>query len=167
MKYAGIVLCVLVLIFGCQKKNADEAAHDHADADHSHADHSHTDSSHAAHSHGGAPVDTLARGPWHWIATVTPVGRIAPPNPENYTIEILPDTTLAARLDCNRGSGRCVIDGKSIRIGPLATTRMACPPGTMDSVFGKSLDAVRVWFMYADTLMLDLYADSGTMRFVR
>jgi len=37
----------------------------------------------------------------------------------------------------------------------------------MDAVFGNSIGAARSWFMQSDTLMLDLMADSGTMRFVR
>lgn len=164
MKYAALILSsLLILAFGCQKKSED-AAHDHAHDDHAHADSTH------AHPHAGDATTSPARpepGPWVWIATVTPVERIAPANPENYTIELVNDSTLAAKLDCNRGSGRCVIDGKSIQIGPLATTRMMCPPGSMDSVFGKQLDGARIWFMHSDTLMLDLYADSGTMRFVR
>lgn len=110
---------------------------------------------------------TIARGPWRWVGTVTPVGRIAPPNPENYTLEFLPDSSIAARLDCNRGGGRYHVDGKAIQIGPLAATRMMCPEGSLDMKFAQQLDAARIWFMHGDTLMLDLYADSGTMRLVR
>jgi len=118
-------------------------------------------------AHKSATGDTIGRGPWRWIATVTPVERIACSNPDVYTLTFLPDSTVRLLIDCNRGSGNYHIDGKSIRIGPVATTRMMCPPGSMDSVFGRQIDAARVWFMRGDTLMLDLMADSGTMCFTR
>jgi len=114
-----------------------------------------------------AVTDSIGRGPWKWVATVTPVKRIACTNPDVYTLTFLPDSTVRMVIDCNRGSGSYHIDGKSIRIGPVATTRMMCPPGSMDTVFGQEIDAARVWFTQSDTLMLDLLADSGTMRFVR
>jgi len=114
-----------------------------------------------------APADSAERGPWRWIATVTPTERIVCNNPDMYTLTFLPDSTVRVLIDCNRGSGRYQVDGKSIRIGPVATTRMMCPPGSMDATFGKQIDAARGWFLEADTLMLDLMADSGTMRFVR
>jgi heat shock protein HslJ len=72
-----------------------------------------------------------------------------------------------AQVDCNRGRGSYHLDGKSLRLGPLAVTRMMCPAGSMDVEFMKEIDGVRGWFMKADTLMLDQFADSGTMRLVR
>jgi heat shock protein HslJ len=102
---------------------------------------------------------------WKWEGTQTPVERIVPPNPADYTLEFLPDTTVVAKIDCNRGHGRYRMDGKSILIGPLATTRMACPPGSLDATFAQQLDAARTIFFRGDTLFMDLFADSGTMKF--
>lgn len=102
---------------------------------------------------------------WKWEGTQTPVERITPPDPTRYTLEFLPDTTVVAQIDCNRGSGKFRIDGKSITIGPLAVTRMACPPGSLDAKFAQQLDAARVIFFRGDTLFIDLIADSGTMKF--
>ncbi|HET6462616.1 MAG TPA: META domain-containing protein [Candidatus Krumholzibacteria bacterium] len=112
-------------------------------------------------------MDSIGRGPWRWIATQTPVKRITCVDPDMYALTFLPDGTARIIMDCNRGSGSYHLDGKSIRIGPVATTRMMCPPGSMDTIFGQEIDAARTWFMQGDTLMLDLMADSGTMRFVR
>lgn len=109
----------------------------------------------------------LAPGPWHWIGTQTAVEWIACPDPSRYKIEFVPDSLVAAQIDCNRGSGPYHLNGKSIRIGPLATTRMMCPEGSLDTKFAQQLDAARIWFMHGDSLMFDLFADSGTMRFVR
>jgi len=58
-------------------------------------------------------------------------------------------------------------EGHELRIGPLAATRMMCSPGSMDAAFAQGLGGARSWFMQADTLRLELMADSGTMRFVR
>jgi len=102
---------------------------------------------------------------WKWEGTQTPVERITPANPSDYTLEFLPDTTVVAKIDCNRGHGKYQMEGKSILIGPLATTRMACPPGSLDAQFAQQLDAARVIFFRGDTLYMDLFADSGTMRF--
>lgn len=102
---------------------------------------------------------------WKWEGTQTPVERIVPPNPADYTLEFLPDTTVVAKIDCNRGHGKYQMDGKSILIGPLATTRMACPPGSLDATFAQQLDAARTIFFRGDTLYMDLLADSGTMKF--
>lgn len=104
---------------------------------------------------------------WKWEGTQTPVERIVPDDPTRYTLEFLPDTTVTAQIDCNRGHGKYTLDGPAITIGPLATTRMACPPGSLDTVFGKQLDAARIMFFRGDTLYLDLYADSGTMQFTQ
>jgi para-nitrobenzyl esterase len=113
------------------------------------------------------PGEGPAGGPWHWVGSVTTAERIDSPDPARYTIEFASDTLLAAQIDCNRGSGSYHRDGGSIRIGPLATTRMMCPPGSKDTVFAQHLDASRAWSMQGDTLVLDLVDDSGKMRFVR
>jgi heat shock protein HslJ len=102
---------------------------------------------------------------WKWEGTQTPVERIVPPDPTHYTLEFLPDTSVVAQIDCNRGVGKYKMDGKSIAIGPLATTRMACPEGSLDGRFVQQLEAARVIFFRGDTLYMDLFADSGTMKF--
>jgi heat shock protein HslJ len=141
-----IVLLVLVVALGCSKKK--EKAESVPE---------------------NAPVEVAITSPvgfvWKWEGTQTPVGRITPDDPSRYTLEFLPDTSVVAQIDCNRGSGKYRMDGKSILIGPLATTRMACPPGSLDTKFTQQLEAARTIFFQGDTLFMDLFADSGTMRF--
>jgi heat shock protein HslJ len=147
-------MAAVLLTAGCAKKNSP--------ADHVAV----RDSSRTAVA-APAPGDTLGRGPWRWVATQTPVELVVCKNPDMYTVEFLPDSTVRALLDCNRGSGRYHVAGhQQLQIGPLAATRMMCPPGTMDATFAQELGGVRSWFMQADTLMLDLTADSGTMRLI-
>ncbi|HET6350320.1 MAG TPA: META domain-containing protein [Candidatus Krumholzibacteria bacterium] len=158
--HAWVAVVLMVLAPGCQKKS-EQAANSGATEDSTQQEVS------ARPGMLAVPGDSLARGPWYWLGTVTPVERIVPPSPDTYTLEFLPDSTLRALLDCNRGSGNYHVSGKRIRIGPIAATRMMCPPGSLDAEFGKQLDAARAWFMQGDTLMMDLFADGGTMHFVR
>ncbi len=112
-----------------------------------------------------APVDTIGRGPWRWIATVTSTARVACDNPDTYTLTFLPDSTVRLLIDCNRGSGRYRITGHDIHIGPVATTRMMCPPGSMDAAFAANIDSATSWSHNADTLQLQM--KSGSMLLVR
>ena len=117
---------------------------------------------------GSAAVaaDTIGRGPWRWIATVTDTARVACHNPDTYKLTFLPDSTVRLLIDCNRGSGPYRIDGHAIRIGPLATTRMMCPPGSMDAAFAANIDSVQAWSHNADTLQLQMQT-GGSMLLVR
>ena len=106
-------------------------------------------------------------GEWRWVRTVTPVESIVADDPTHYTLTFNEGGKLAVRADCNSGSGTFTQDGKSLAIGPFALTRMACPPGSLDSKFVTQVGGVATCFMSGDTLMIDLKMDSGTMRFVR
>jgi len=133
----AVVACVAVLATGCAKKE---------------------ESTEVAIT---SPVGFV----WKWAGTQTPVERIVPDDPTQYTLEFLPDTTVVAQIDCNRGNGKYKLDGQAIAIGPLATTRMACPPGSLDGKFSQHLEAARHIFFGGDTLFMGLFADSGTMKF--
>ena len=62
------------------------------------------------------------------------------------------------------GSFRISEPGR-IAFGPLATTMMACPPGSQAHRFGKDLGQVGSFFVENGMLYLELPVDSGTMRF--
>lgn len=113
----------------------------------------------------GAP---LVGGTWHWMETVTPVEVIVPSDPANYTLAFQSDGKVLARVDCNRGSGTYkTAPGGGIELGPMALTRKACLQGSLDAQFSRQLSAARHYFWKGDTLMVDLFADSGTMKFAR
>lgn len=63
------------------------------------------------------------------------------------TLEIAGDGRVSGSGGCNRISGKARITGASIRIGPLVSTRMACPPAVMDQEhkFFNALEAARSW----------------------
>ena len=103
---------------------------------------------------------------WQWEETVTPVEKIVSPSPGNYTLQLQADGRASVRFDCNRGGGSFRISEPGrIAFGPLATTMMACPPGSQAHRFGKDLGQVGSFFVENGMLYLELPVDSGTMRF--
>ncbi|MGD9510023.1 MAG: META domain-containing protein [Geminicoccaceae bacterium] len=62
----------------------------------------------------------------HWIAKTLAGGEV----PENVTVTLeFPEPgQVAGRSGCNRYSGPIGVSGGRLVLGPLAMTRMACPP---------------------------------------
>jgi heat shock protein HslJ len=102
---------------------------------------------------------------WQWMATITLVEKIGVPNPERYTIILKDEGKLQARFDCNRGGGEYKISEGKLSFGPLMSTRMACPPDTLDGTFMRDLQRVTSFFLEDGLLYLELPYDSGTMKF--
>jgi heat shock protein HslJ len=77
---------------------------------------------------------------------------------------------IAGSSGCNRYTGSGRFENGEVRIGAVATTRMACPPALMDqeAKFLKALAAAQRYEIGADG-MLRLYNESGaaTLRFSR
>ena len=121
------------------------------------------------HDKGAARVRTpeAATGVWHWETTVTPVERIGTANPDRYTLELQSGGVALVRADCNRGRGTYEIGAGRIKLGLIATTRMACPPGSLDGRYLQDLERATTFFVEDGRLFLELPMDSGTMRFAR
>jgi len=102
---------------------------------------------------------------WQWVATITPVGKTTVQNPERYTIMLTDNGKLQARFDCNRGGGDYKISPGKLSFGPLLSTRMACPPDSLDGPFMKDLQRAASFFVESGKLYLELPVDSGTMCF--
>lgn len=109
----------------------------------------------------GAAIDRV----WQWTGTATPAETIDSPAPERYTLELAPNGRLLVRADCNRGTGSFRIGAGTIALGPIATTRMACPPGSLDARYLADLQRAARFFVAGGVLHLELPADAGTMRF--
>lgn len=124
----------------------------------------------AAGSHDGKPPRVRAPAAaidrvWQWTGTVTPTQMIESPAPERYTLELAPNGRLMVRADCNRGTGNYRIGEGTIALGPIATTRMACPPASLDAPYLEDLQRAAAFFVEDGRLHLELPADAGTMRF--
>ena len=108
---------------------------------------------------------TVLNKTWQWVSTITPVEKITVTDPERYTIMLTDDGKLQARFDCNRGGGEFKISPGKLSFGPLMSTRMACPPDTLDGPFMRDLQRVASFFLQDGLLYLELPYDSGTMKF--
>jgi para-nitrobenzyl esterase len=90
-----------------------------------------------------------------------------PDDGARYTLALGADGRLAMVLDCNRGGGPWSAEpassgtSGSISIGPIAMTKMACPPPSMGAQIARDMDAVRSYLLRGDTLSLGLMADGG------
>jgi heat shock protein HslJ len=102
---------------------------------------------------------------WQWERTITPVETVASPAPDRYTLELAPNGRLMVRADCNRGTGTYRIGAGTIAFGPIATTRMACPPGSLDARYLRDLQRAATFFVEGGSLFIELPMDSGTLRF--
>lgn len=102
---------------------------------------------------------------WQWERTVTPVETVESPAPDRYTLELARTGRLLVRADCNRGTGAYRIGAGTIAIGPIATTRMACPPGSLDARYLDDLQRAAGFFVEGGNLVIELPVDSGAMRF--
>ncbi|MEZ5556956.1 MAG: META domain-containing protein [Pseudomonadales bacterium] len=71
---------------------------------------------------------------------------------------------LLVQADCNRGRGTWAETGSGgIVFGPIATTRMACPPGSLDARFLSSLSYVRSYVLRDGHLYLATMADGAIL----
>ena len=114
-----------------------------------------------------ASEDPLPMGVvWSWQATqMSDDAKYVPDAPDRYTLEFLPGGRVNVRADCNRGGASYVRNGNAIDIGPVALTRMMCPPGSRDAEFLKGLGNVSGLLFRGNDLVLTLKVDSGSMRF--
>jgi heat shock protein HslJ len=120
---------------------------------------------------GGAPATPgpevgLPPVVWQLIAIAPPGGpAVVPDDPAKYTVQFRPDGRVAVRADCNLGQGSYTVGGGSLTIGPIATTRVACPQGSLFDDYVSSLGKVASFAYDGAALVLTLEADAGSMRF--
>jgi hypothetical protein len=95
------------------------------------------------------------------------IGVIRPPDPAGYTMALNSDGRAVLRLDCNRAQGDWGAvpgaDGKAGRFtfGPLAATRVLCPPPSLYERLARDLPHVRGYRLLDGRLRLNLIADGG------
>jgi len=72
------------------------------------------------------------------------------------------DNKVSGFAGCNQLAGTYEAMGDSLRIGPLALTRMACPSGMeLETKFGAALDATRSYRITGKRL--DLVGETGVV----
>jgi len=91
---------------------------------------------------------------------------LVPDDRSKYTIEFLADGSVAMRVDCNRARGTWKSAGPSqLEFGPMAVTRVACPPAPLEDRFAKDMGYVRSYVVRNQRLFLALMADGGIYEF--
>lgn len=91
---------------------------------------------------------------------------ITPDDPAKYTIEFLADNAVAMRIDCNRARGVWKSPAPSqLEFGPMAVTRVACPPGSLYDRFARDVGYVRSYAVRNGHLFVALMADGGVYEF--
>ena len=84
----------------------------------------------------------------------------------DYTIEFLADGHIAIRADCNRGRASFETFGENgLRVGPVAMTRAACPPGSLEQRFVEGVVSSSSYAFDGEDLVLYPVVEPGTMRF--
>jgi para-nitrobenzyl esterase len=109
----------------------------------------------------------LAGTAWQLVRLQGGDGRtLVPDDPAKYTIEFLADGAVAMRIDCNRARGSWKSPAPSqLELGPMAVTRVECPPGSLYDRFAKDVGTVRSYVVRNGRLFLALMADGGIYEF--
>lgn len=114
-----------------------------------------------------AASDQLAGPTWQWLRISYPDGRNVPAaKPESYTIRFEGGGRYFLQADCNRGGGAYEVSAGTMRMGPAALTRMACPQGSQDNAFVSALARAGGYAVVDGELRLTL-VDGATMYFKR
>jgi heat shock protein HslJ len=110
----------------------------------------------------------LIGGAWHLTKAVhgndAPV---VPQDPSRYTVQFGEDGTLSLLADCNRGRGSYTADPPKVHIGPAAITRMMCPPGSLDSIFLRDVNAAATFAIDDGELQVKSTDGQTTLMFER
>ena len=105
---------------------------------------------------------------WQWVQTQYNDDRkAAPADPKNYTVQFRDDGTLNVKADCNQKGGAYTYSSEEKRLSIEIThsTMAACPKGSLEDEFVRTLSAAAICFIKGGDLYIDLIYDSGTMRF--
>ena len=102
---------------------------------------------------------------WKWVRFIDPVEASDVPNPDKYTVVFRTDGKVEITADCNKVGGTYKAVGSRIQIQLGPSTMAACPPGSLSDQFIKNLGFATLYFMEDGYLYLEMFADSGVMKF--
>ena len=113
---------------------------------------------------------SLASSTWELVAIQSmdeALGKTYIDYPERFTVNFAADGRANFQIDCNRGSATWKASPSAesasgtLEFGPLATTKMMCPPGSHDKQVMRDLPYVRSYLIKDGKLYLSLMADGG------
>ncbi len=119
---------------------------------------------------GAAPVlvsgSTLLGPTWEWISSAFSEGlTLTTDDPARYTVQFGADGNAIIQADCNFGSGLYQLTGERVKFDAIGTTKMACPPDSLDSEFLGQLYNLDRYEIEDGELVFFLLEEAGTMRF--
>ena len=118
----------------------------------------------AAKSIAARAIDTTAV--WHLLSITSADGSVLTiEDPSLFTLTLTDDGKVNARADCNRASGGYKIDGQTLSIGPIASTRAYCSTAPVDEQFLTLLSGENIVTISAERLQLS--SPRGTLLFSR
>ena len=107
-----------------------------------------------------------ANAVWHLVSLTTADGSVLNiEDPAMFTMTLGGDGKMSARADCNRASAAYTIDGRSLSIGLIASTRAYCSSAPVDQQFLALLGGENV--VTTQDAALQLSSPRGTLRFRR
>lgn len=114
-----------------------------------------------------AAPDVAHLGVWYWIGTTAAAQDVLVADPARYQIEFADAGTLLVQADCNKGSGSYALDGARFAPGPIALTKMGCPPDSQDLDFMSQLRTGGALMAAGGRLRIELGDGRGAMQFAR
>ena len=109
----------------------------------------------------------LAGSAWQLVAIQSmDHTRYSPDDPSSYTMTFNADGTVQIVSDCNRARGSWDSPGpKQLTFGPLASSKVLCPPGSLDERFRAQFEWVRSYVLRDGNLYLATLADGAIIEF--
>ena len=106
---------------------------------------------------------------WQWTAmtTTTPTSQSVVPADQqaNYTVEFKSDGTFASKVDCNQVGGTYTTTSSGgLTIVPGPSTLVACPEGSLGSIFLAGLSAAASYAITDGALKITTQ-DASTLTF--
>jgi len=102
---------------------------------------------------------------WKWVRFVSPVEVKEIDNSDKYTVVFQTDGKVNITADCNKVGGTYKTVGSRIQIQLGPSTMAACPPGSLSDQFLIGLSGAALYFMDDGNLYIEMFADSGVMKF--
>lgn len=112
-----------------------------------------------------APRPSIVGPVWQWVSSLFKDGTLLEPDdPARYTIQLLDDGNALVQADCNFGTATYEDTGAGFSFGPIGTTKMACPPDSLDSEFLGQLRNAGRYEVSDDRLTIYLREEAGVMQ---
>lgn len=118
--------------------------------------------------------DSLSGTSWTLMAfrqTAGNAAEIRPTRLDQYRLSFQADGRLVAQMDCNQGSGTWQAtpaeSGGNLHLGPIALTRMMCPPDPLGQRPQQDMEAVQSYRIINGQLQLELAGNAGSYIWAR